>query len=172
MASLKMANKYYYLVSSLAYLEFEKLPPITKSEFLNECKKWLGANEFKKLTCISINNIEIHPEDPEVIKDWKAFDRALREDLGEIRKMRKKSVHEKIPSELMGVFDEPTPLLMERKLEKMRWDFIEEKEFGYHFDMNTLILYFLKLQILERLARFDEKKGRARFESLSEVMHG
>jgi hypothetical protein len=168
---IKMPNKYYYLVSSLAYLEFEKTSPVTKSEFLSECKKWLDSNEFKKLTGISINNIEIRPEDAAILKDWKVFDRALREELGEIRKMRKKSMHEKIPSDLMDVFDEPTPLLMERTLEKKRWNFIEEKEFGYHFDINTLILYFLKLQILERLARFDEEKGRARFERVSEVAY-
>ncbi len=72
----------------------------------------------------------------------------------------------------MDVFEEPTPLLMERKLEKKRWDFIEEKEFGRYFDINTLILYFLKLQILERLSLFEKEKGKARFERLSEVTHG
>lgn len=167
-----MPNKYYYLVASLAYLEFEKAPPITKSEFLSECRKWLDAGDFKKLEEVNINNIEIRPEDLSILKEWKSFDLTLRKDLGEIRKMRKKSLHEKIPAWLMDVFEEPTPLLMERKLEKKRWDFIEEKEFGCHFDMNTLMLYFLKLQILERLAVFEKEKGKARFERLSEVTHG
>ncbi len=167
-----MPNKYYYLVAFLAYLEFEKTPPITKSEFLSECRKWLDAGDFKKLAEVNINNIETNPEDPAIIKEWKSFDLTLRKDLGEIREMRKKSLHETIPIWLMDVFEEPTPLLMERKLEKKRWDFIEEKEFGYHFDINTLLLYFLKLQILERLAAFEKEKGKARFERLSEITHG
>lgn len=167
-----MPNKYYYLVASLAYLEFEKPLPISREEFLSECKKWLDESDFKKLVGISINDIEIRPEDPAIIKEWKSFDLTLRKDLGEIRRMRKKSLHERIPTRLMDVFDEPTPLLMERKLEKKRWDFIEEKEFGRHFDIDTLVLYFLKLQILERLAAFEEEKGKARFERLSEVAHG
>jgi len=167
-----MPNKYYYLVASLTYLEFEKAPPITKSEFLSECRKWLDAGDFKKLAEINISNIETNREDPAIIKEWKSFDLTLRRDLGEVRKMRKKSLRETIPNWLMDVFEEPTPLLMERKLEKKRWDFIEEKEFGYHFDINTLILYFLKLQILERLSVFEKEKGKARFERLSEITHG
>ncbi len=167
-----MPNKYYYLVASLAYLEFEKAPPITKSEFLSECRKWLDAGNLKRLAEVNINNIGINREDPAIIKEWKSFDLAFRKDLGEIREMRKKSLHETIPTRLMDVFEEPTPLLMERKLEKKKWDFIEEKEFGCHFDMNTLMLYFLKLQILERLAVFEKEKGKARFERLSEVTYG
>lgn len=166
-----MPNKYYYLVASLAYLEFEKTPPITKSEFLSECKKWLDADDFKKLAGIDISDIEIRPRDLPIIKEWKSFDLALRKGLGEIRETRKKSLHEKIPVRFMDVFEEPTPLLMERKLEKKRWDFIEEKEFGRHFDINALALYFLKIQILERLAVFEEEKGKARFERLSEVTY-
>ena len=49
--------------------------------------------------------------------------------------------------------------------------FLEEKEFGYHFDMNTLMLYCLKLQILERLAAFEKEKGKTRFERLAEVRY-
>ena len=167
-----MLNKYYYLVASLAYLEFEKEPPSTQSEFLSECRKWLDPGDFKKLAEVNINNIGVNPEDPAIIKEWKSFDFTLREDLGEIREMRKKSLHETIPARFLDLFEEQTPLLMEKKLEKKRWDFIEEKEFGYHFDINTLILYFLKLQIMERLSLFDKEKGKARFEELSEVTRG
>ena len=166
-----MLNKYYYLIASLEYLEFDKAPPVTQSEFLSECRKWLDPDDFQKLAEVNINNIGISPRDPAIIKEWKAFDFTLREDLGGVREMRKKSLHETIPSRFLDLFEEPTPLLMEKRLAKKRWNFIEEKEFGYHFDTNTLILYFLKLQILERLSRFEKEKGKTRFEHLSEATH-
>ena len=52
---------------------------------------------------------------------------------------------------------------------RLRWEFIEQEEAGHYFDLDFLILYFLKLQILERLVSFDKKKGQDRFESLTKI---
>ena len=54
-----MPNKYYYLVASLAYLEFEKGLPVTREEFLSECGKWLTPVDFEKLAAIDINDFEM-----------------------------------------------------------------------------------------------------------------
>ena len=59
-----------------------------------------------------------------------------------------------------------------RRLERKRWDFLEEKECDYHFDIAALSLYYLRLQMLERLASFDKEKGRETFGGLCEVSYG
>lgn len=164
-----MNNKYYYLVSSLPYLKFAEASPITRDEFLSECRKWLSGFDFAKVASVNIDSLDVTPQDAEVIKKWKYFELALRQELATIRKAHKSSLREKIPASLREIFEERTPLLMERSLQKKRWDFIEEEEFGYHFDTNVLMLYFLKLQILERLAVFDQERGKSAFEKLCEV---
>ncbi|MBU2250847.1 MAG: DUF2764 domain-containing protein, partial [Candidatus Omnitrophica bacterium] len=65
------------------------------------------------------------------------------------------------------VVDNSSPLEAERKLLLLRWNFIQEQESGHHFDLTWLILYFLKLQILERLFSFDKDKGLVLFDQLS-----
>ena len=51
----------------------------------------------------------------------------------------------------------------------MRWDYLADKELSFLFDINSLILYFLKLQILERIDSFDKDKGERFFYNICEV---
>jgi len=85
---------------------------------------------------------------------------ALLEDVAAARGARK------YPAHLREIFEAPNPLLMEKKFEEKKWILLEEREYGHHFDLEVLIIYLLKLQILERLATFDDKKGEATFEKL------
>lgn len=162
-----MPNKYYYLVASLPYLQFNRPLPTSKDLFLSECRKWLSPKDLDIITKTNIKDFEIVTTDPEVMKNWKSFDIELRESLAGLRKERKASILEKKSTK--GIYGEEDPLVLERKIEKKRWDYLDELELGNHFDMNIIIIYSLKLQILERLASFDMEKGRSRFESLCEV---
>ena len=60
---------------------------------------------------------------------------------------------------------------MEEALERIRWDFLEGKTAENMFDINWLVLYFLKLQIAERLTTFDKDKGESFFYELCEVKY-
>ena len=167
-----MENKYYYLVASLPYLEFDKPPLITKEQFLSESGKWLTRSDYRKLSGIDIHDPYKQAGDPAVISKWKSFDRELREELAEIRKEFRKSDSRGETASFKDVFGQANPLFMEKKLERKKWDFLEGIEADYHFDINELVIYFLKLQILERLASFDKEKGKEKFEILCEVKYG
>ena len=167
-----MINKYYYLVASLPYLEFAKALPITRDEFLSQSSKWLSPSDFLMLSNIDIKDFKIRTDDPGILKEWKLFDLTLREELAEVRRVKKSSLHTKIPDSVKDIFEEPNPLFMERQIQKDMWDFLDEKEFGYHFDINVLIVYHLKLQVLERMATFNKEKGEAIFSELCEVTYG
>jgi hypothetical protein len=56
------------------------------------------------------------------------------------------------------------PLEAERLLNRARWQFLEELEVGHYFDVERLVIYSLKLQLLERIALHDQEKGREQFE--------
>jgi len=170
-----MPNKYYYLVSSLPYLRFKGEPPITRSDFLDECNKWLSPEDMRTLLSVDLSaDLSSHEEssgDTELLKEWENFDLRLKEELARFRAARRKGEDYKVAEWLKSVVDQETPLLMEETLEKFRWNFIEDKSAEYFFDINWLVLYFLHLQILERLDVFDKDKGREYFHKLCEVKY-
>ena len=167
-----MQNKYYYLVASLPYLRFSGEPPISKEDFFKECGKWLAPEDMSALVSADQYRYEERPEDPEATKAWKKFEMELVKELARIRTARKTSASYKTSDSLKSVMDQENPLLMERKLERIRWDFLEDKEPLYMFDINWLVIYFLKLRTLERLFSFNKDKGEGFFYSLCEVHYG
>jgi hypothetical protein len=58
------------------------------------------------------------------------------------------------------------PLDIELKLIKYRWDWLEEREFGHYSDLDFFLLYYLKLQLLQRVATFKQEVGQEAFEAL------
>ena len=162
-------DKYYYFVSQLPMLKFNEKPVIGKDYFLDEAKKWLSLKDLESVLGLNINDFISKKNDLNVLREYKYFERVLREELVLFRK----SLYSNIDSKALTVLDlsimEGNPLDVERKLLLLRWDFIEEKEQGHFFDLELLCLYFLKLQILERLVIFDKEKGTLVFDKLCEV---
>ncbi|MFH1790422.1 MAG: DUF2764 family protein [Candidatus Omnitrophota bacterium] len=167
-----MPDKYYYLVAFLPYLAFDDPMPIKEADFLSECSKWLSPDDFETLTSMKPGDFGPGRKDPRVIGGWKAFELSFREELAAVRKMRQSLPGERIPSEFRAVFEQPTPLLMEREIEKRKWRFLEGLEIDHHFDLEAIIIYYLKLRVLARLEIFnDEEKGKHIFTNLCEVKH-
>ena len=157
-----MANKYYYLISSLPQLTIGKGPAIKKEGFISECEKWLTPSDLKALAGISA-------QDKGLPGEWKEFDLDLREALAGARAARK-GTPEKRTSRIAGdILGQENPLEMEKRFEGIRWSFLDEKEAFYHFDLNWLFIYSLKLEILERLDGFKQDKGEKQFQGLCEV---
>ena len=53
----------------------------------------------------------------------------------------------------MNAYRSPSPLEGERILDEARWQKLEELSFGHYFDLEFLLIYALKLLILERWER-------------------
>jgi len=164
-------SNYYYLVASLPHLEFKDKPPIEKKVFISECVKWLSPKDINII--LAADAARERPEWPEneALAGWKAFDAELRMMLQEERKSRKTGGNYKASQELQVALEEATPLLMEMKYEEIRWNFLKEEMKQHFFDINWLIIYFLKLQILSRLGSFNKDKGEKFFYNLCEVNH-
>ena len=161
--------EYYYLVATLTYLKFADAPPVSSEEFLSECRRWLSPEDMRSLESAGRGHHELMPGDAPVLKEWKAFDRRLREELAVVRSARKKSEAFKAPERLRQFVDQQNPLLVELELERFRWGFLEDRGAVYFFDVNALIVYFLKLQMLERMAEFNKDAGEKFFYKYCEV---
>lgn len=158
-------DKYYYFVSQLPFLIFGQESYIDKERFLDEAKKWLSDKDFSTISGVSLNDFYPRDGDNEVLAKYKNFERALRE---EIASFRKNESGARATSFNLNL-NEGTPLEIERILLRLRWEFIESLEEGHFFDLEILILHFLKLQALERLLTFDREKGTVVFDKLCEV---
>ena len=171
-----MQSKYYYLVSSLPSLQFNERPGILKEEFLSECGKWVDLPEFKILQGVDTDSAKTPFNSKQILRQWKMFDISLRDDLSIARKIIQDATNEKLPDSMLSVFNKETPFLMEKEFARKQWVMLDELELGHYFDINILIVYFLKLQILERFAVFNKDEGMRAFqgvcETTCEVTHG
>ncbi|MFA5069259.1 MAG: DUF2764 family protein [Candidatus Omnitrophota bacterium] len=164
-----MANKYYYLVSSLPFLRFAQPGHVNKQAFLSECRKWLSENDMEMLESAAPGSAGRPVNDTPVLRAWKEFDKNLRSELALARAWAKGNRHDKPVSSAKVVWEQANPLLMEQSLERLRWGYLDYLEAGNFFDINFLILYFLKLQIIERLGCFNKENGEAVFRDMCEV---
>lgn len=167
-----MPDKYVYLIASLEHLAFDKPTHVTEEGFLSECAKWLDQPDLEVIFKTSLNETNSSEGDYSLVKAYKDFNNYLLGEISVVREDRKKGIYEKYPTFVRDIFEESNPFLMETKIEEKRWLFLEEKGVDHHFDIEALIIYFLKLKILKRLASFQKEKGKNRFEQLCEVNVG
>lgn len=160
---------YYYLISSLPYLEFDKKTPIPLDDFVAECAKWFSDRELDIIKKSNIDEFESASGDLQTIKTWKDFNRSIKEELAGVREAKRAGTTTKTTSIFSDIFAADTPLLMEKRFEQIRWIFLEQLEACYVFDINWLIIYSYKLQILERLAVFNKEEGWKVFHDLCSV---
>jgi len=106
------------------------------------------------------------------LAQWRKIDSSLRDDLNQARQIAQNAPGEKLPVSMMSIFAQETPLLMEKEFARKQWGILDELELRHYFDLNVLIIYFLKLQILERFAAFNKDEGMKVFNSVCEVIYG
>ena len=67
---------------------------------------------------------------------------------------------------LMQIHENPDPLDREMKLDLLRWQFLDEETFFNYFTIEKVLVFTLKLMIVERWFELDEEKGRELFKNL------
>ena len=143
-----------YLMTSLPSLSFGQIPPITIDEFNDDAKKQLSARHFKAL-----ESIDIHKLNTKVgVKRISSFINTIKEDLSEVRnaKMQNRQAQ---PERLPKTALKGNPLEREMNIMRWQWEELNDIENGKTFTLTEVLVYKLKLQIIERLYSFDENKG-------------
>lgn len=161
-------DKYYYLVSQLPLLKFGQESYLNKGSFLEEAKKWLTNTDFAKLKGADINDLGKKGETL-LSKRYKKFELSLRKELKSYRESKKNNREYQPRTILKKNLLQGNPLEVENKLFLYRWQQISELAKEYVFNLEAVIAYFLKLQILEKALSFDKEKGTKKFDSLTEV---
>ncbi len=68
--------------------------------------------------------------------------------------------------ELMRVAEEPDLLMRERRLDLMKWHWLEEATFFKTFDFETVFAYLLRVEMIERWAALDAAAGEETFRGM------
>ncbi len=163
-------REYYYLAASLPLLEFGMKMPVLYEDFLSSCQEQLSIKDLETIKRTNLTPTE-DPEDPcPTLREWKKFDTTLRNELSRYRASKKSKdaavyirgegyLDPFLATEAHWAINEKSPLEAERFLDRFRWERIEELEKEHYFDIDYLIAYALKLQILERWQRIDSEGG-------------
>ena len=69
-------------------------------------------------------------------------------------------------SELTQIVEEKDPMLREKRLDLLRWKWLDTQTFFKTFDMETVITYLLCLEMLERWLKMDKVRGEKTFRQL------
>ncbi|MBW1997658.1 MAG: DUF2764 family protein [Deltaproteobacteria bacterium] len=171
--------EYYYVLSSMPYLKFPESPLLSHEEFVESCALWVSSEEYGQLR---LGLLDIDRIPPDVVSNaflrrWVSFENTLRNELVKWRAKNLGLVEEKYirerPGLELGVIEEVhdalqagSPYEKEIALLEIRWDFLSHMETGHYFDLTALIIYGLKLQILERIEGFNDEKGREILEKI------
>ncbi len=166
-----MNRAYYYLVASLPVLRFGSKPPLSLEDFLCECQKHLSFNDLQMIrNVVSFPKVSKKSVDP-ILKFWIRFNHNLRNELTWVRAMELnkeparyiRGERENIP-QLVDLAAQAVkaadPLEAQKLLDLGRWNYLEELIQDHYFDLECLIVYALKLKILERYQTIDQVKGK------------
>ena len=172
-------STYYYTVASLPMLFYDQDLPLSRESFLDMCERELTMADLHTLRNTSLSEPGSAGGTCPAPRQWRTWERGLRNELVVLRAHRKGLDPEKYLREnpdvfgISGIardaFDQHSPLMGEDVLDRARWLLLDELETGHYFDLEKLVVYFLKLQILERKALLDREKGAARFETVIET---
>ena len=162
-------DRHYYLVAQLPMLAFDRAPAITVEGFLAEAEKWLSAREYDVLSRVDIADTSVAKDDPAALRRFKQFEFGLQSELALWRKTRGTEQEYRPAGFSVAALTDDTPLEVEIRMLRWRWDHVDEEEREHNFDLELLILYFLKLQILGRVRSFDPDAGMRIFQNLCEA---
>lgn len=171
-----MKEQYYYVIASLPSLSLNDELPIRKDEFLSICEDNLETTDYEIFRSLDFNQMEQGKFSLDIINRFFNWERGMRNALVRLRAKKLGLNHDEfLRSEMFDhslmllaeeVFNAESPLMAEDILNKERWKHLDELEFGHYFDKEILAIFFIKLQILERISLFDEVRGLEKLNAL------
>ena len=162
---------YYYLVAQLPSLFVSGEVPISGAAFLRESEKWLSSADFALLESVDIRDTGSDRRDLPVLAGYKQFEDQLLREIAEWRQARRQKQEYKPTLFSASMVKENNPLEVEKRLIELRWQRIEELQGEHFFDIEYLLLYYLQLQLLQRLQSFDHKLGIEKYKQLTEISY-
>nr|WP_319509175.1 DUF2764 family protein [uncultured Draconibacterium sp.] len=143
-----------YLMTSLPSLSLGEAPPITIDEFNDDAKRQLSSRHFKALQSVDIQKLDAKVG----VKSISSLINSLKEDLSEVREAKAQNRQAK-PERMPNALLRGNPMEREMNILQWQWEELQDIEAGKTFTLTEVLVYKLKLQLVERLYSFDEIRG-------------
>jgi hypothetical protein len=167
-------NSYYYFVASLPFLSPGQKSPISSEFFLGECARLMDATDAYAVR-LAFAEEDAEGFLPGVAGAWLRFRHDMKNELAYARALRAKRDPQKYvrgersaDARLQAVVTEAlsarNPHEAQRVIDKASWTFLEEVAIGHSFDTDALVIYGLKLKILEREEAVASPRGQSVFQ--------
>ncbi len=162
-------NEYPYLAALLPLLNFGDTDFPSSERFLGEAEKWLGEGAFATLSATDIGDYTSTDHPMELLAEYSRFEGRIRRDVAAYVASRRAGHDHKTNAFPTSYLKDTTPLEAEQRLLRLRWDYVAAQRNIHDADLHALIVYRLQIQILERLAAFDQDRGSGRFTELTDI---
>ncbi len=176
-------DRYYFLCSSLPELSIDSKPAISLEQFLEQCRYSLSPQDW----CI-IKMANVVPDECSIItsnnsvaqllKRWYAFDVGVRNQLCILRANRLGwdaskwtrsfffTSSQVVFESVKLAFEESVPIIAEKILYSLRWRYLDELQGVNKFNILTVIVYYLKLQLGIYWQAIEPSRGIRRFKKI------
>ncbi len=171
-------SHYYFTVASLPHLSYEMENAPKIDDFLITCQENISGKDLEIIKSSIIDDLTKKKTGNSILDSWYAWEKNLRNKLVKLRAKKLKVDAEEFladtPELLSGdhvtreAFEHESPLIAEDILNWERWSYLDDLELGHYFDLEKLIIYYLKLQILTRKKSFNKERGTEKFNEIIE----
>ena len=172
-------SQYYYIVASLPFLSFDSEKIMETGEYLDLCRRQASQRDYELLQSASLEQLLRKNYQNRILTTVSQWEKSLRNELVVLRSQKIGiEAEDAVPAEAIPeakeaareAFNQSSPLQGELVLMHSRWDLYEELEVNYFFEIEKLILYYLKLQLLERKELFGKEAGKEQFNQIYESL--
>ncbi|MBK3517732.1 DUF2764 family protein [Carboxylicivirga marina] len=152
-----MMSNLVYLMCSLPSLKFGQAPPITMAEFTEDAKSQLSAKHFKKLEPVDIYKAT-DSKGKVSLKSIAVMLSDMKQDMSELREAKSQKRTPSLVRLPLTVVN-ANPLEREKLIMRWQWEELDTIQAGETFTLTEVMVYKLRLQILDRLNSFDKERG-------------
>ena len=167
--------QYYYLVASLPLLSYDSERALSTEEFLDACRPLVSPRHFRVLESAGSTDPAADGPSCRTLDLWRGWEISLRNELVRLR-AKNLGREARVQATDSGsvepqaiareAFSQESPLQGEHALNRARWRYLDELESGHYFDIDKVLVYLLRLQILQRKTLFDDRRGRELFDKI------
>ncbi len=162
----------YYTVAALENIRLDEKVPISEDKFLQFAEDTIDARDYQVLLKSRWGLTE--PTGLSFADRILSWEKELRLELAKARiskihfdpapALPSSDGNDSLLEQVRAVMALDSPLDAERFLDHLRWSFLENMGACHFFDLEALVVYYLKLQLALRQEKFQEELGRESFE--------
>ncbi|GEM_PF-280409 len=172
-----MASDFIYILSSLPMLSFEGEGAVDYEAFLDSCKNLVSAKEYAKLAKLTLRPNADQAKELPVLASWNHWCTVMSQVIALWRAQRRKSdsalyLHperETYPDEVRKL----EAILLTKGIhekqdawELLQWNRLEDLANQEYFNFSALVVYALKLLLLENRRKRTAEAGKGVFEAM------